>query len=192
MSQEYLNLVSIKTNRNCNIYNNYIFLISPLAVCNESFSIGSKHIDPDSGLIYFKYDFGYEFGIVLPGEARKIARSRSVPPGDKSGDIEIPVIHERSDDESKSSKKVKFSSSKGDKGKVLQYSVPKKQSQFQCLPKEPFSDSEAETRIRAHLPHAKPKFVAPYVKPFAPPLPKSSLKRTQPFQKTDRGNIASE
>ena len=33
---------------------------------------GTKHIDPDTGLIYFKYDFGYEFGLVLPGEAQKV------------------------------------------------------------------------------------------------------------------------
>lgn len=32
---------------------------------------GTKYIDPDSGLIYFKYDFGYEFGIIFPGEGRK-------------------------------------------------------------------------------------------------------------------------
>lgn len=28
---------------------------------------GSQQIDPDTGLIYFKYDFGYEFGVVVPG-----------------------------------------------------------------------------------------------------------------------------
>lgn len=33
---------------------------------------GTKHIDPDTGLIYFKYDFGYEFGLVLPGEPQKV------------------------------------------------------------------------------------------------------------------------
>lgn len=30
-----------------------------------------QQIDPDTGLVYFKYDFGYEFGVVLPGEQQQ-------------------------------------------------------------------------------------------------------------------------
>lgn len=32
---------------------------------------GTKCVDPNTGLIYFKYDFGYEFGILFPGEGHK-------------------------------------------------------------------------------------------------------------------------
>lgn len=59
---------------------------------------GTKHIDPNTGLIYFKYDFGYEFGILFPGEGKKIVGSAggtARPIAPRARDIEIPVIHER-------------------------------------------------------------------------------------------------
>ena len=56
--------------------------------------LGTKHIDPDTGLIYFKYDFGYEFGVILPGEAKKVEKKKKVN-GDVNGEIPIPVIHEK-------------------------------------------------------------------------------------------------
>lgn len=77
---------------------------------------GTKHIDPDTGLIYFKYDFGYEFGILFPGEGKKFIaggsdrplpsdRASSVPPSRKpysgypaTGELSIPVRHERTAD----------------------------------------------------------------------------------------------
>lgn len=66
-------------------------------------------MDPNTGLIYFKYDFGYEFGILFPGEGHKFIagtgnagsnheRAKSVPPRNRhssAGDIRIPVLHER-------------------------------------------------------------------------------------------------
>lgn len=57
---------------------------------------GTKQIDPDTGLIYFKYDFGYEFGIVLPGESKKTVenRKKAIQGQRRSSDIEVPVIHE--------------------------------------------------------------------------------------------------
>ncbi|XP_011495830.1 PREDICTED: muscle M-line assembly protein unc-89 [Ceratosolen solmsi marchali] len=57
---------------------------------------GSKHIDPDTGLIYFKYDFGYEFGVVLPGESKHMTtnHSQSYKNNRKPSDIEVPIIHE--------------------------------------------------------------------------------------------------
>lgn len=69
------------------------------------FLLGTKHIDPDSGLIYFKYDFGYEFGIIFPGEGRKfIAGGNNVNSNaqlsknkflhNSAGVIDIPVLHE--------------------------------------------------------------------------------------------------
>jgi len=73
---------------------------------NRVSEYGTKHIDPDTGLIYFKYDFGYEFGIIFPGEGRKIVGGyRNQPPRNEissqptvrqAGDIEVPVLHERS------------------------------------------------------------------------------------------------
>lgn len=61
-------------------------------------SIGTKHIDPNTGLIYFKYDFGYEFGILFPGEGKKIvgcAGGNTQPIAPRARDIEMPVIHQR-------------------------------------------------------------------------------------------------
>ncbi|XP_046998678.1 muscle M-line assembly protein unc-89 isoform X3 [Schistocerca americana] len=61
---------------------------------------GTKHIDPDTGLIYFKYDFGYEFGIVLPGEGggkKESHEPKLKAAGKQPGDIDVPVIHERTD-----------------------------------------------------------------------------------------------
>ncbi|XP_049539390.1 uncharacterized protein LOC125953706 isoform X2 [Anopheles darlingi] len=78
---------------------------------------GTKHVDPDTGIIYFKYDFGYEFGIIFPGEGHRIvagrAGSRNGSAGGVSakkhphylntaqfgaGDIQVPVQHERTKD----------------------------------------------------------------------------------------------
>ncbi|CAB3388186.1 Hypothetical predicted protein, partial [Cloeon dipterum] len=65
---------------------------------------GAKQIDPDTGLIYFNYDFGYEFGLVLPGEKRiakqggTAAKNKTYPlllPDEKDS-VEFPIIHERS------------------------------------------------------------------------------------------------
>lgn len=75
---------------------------------NKLFAIcysGTKHVDPDTGIIYFKYDFGYEFGIIFPGEGKKIVggirngsqqseKNRVLPP--RTSDIEMPIIHEKS------------------------------------------------------------------------------------------------
>jgi len=61
---------------------------------------GTKHIDPDTGLIYFKYDFGYEFGILLPGEGVKNeGLDKDKKPGNKNkAESEdpgepFPVVH---------------------------------------------------------------------------------------------------
>lgn len=61
---------------------------------------GTKHIDPDTGLIYFKYDFGYEFGIVLPGEGKTMGKTttdsskKTIQGQRRSSDIEMPIAHE--------------------------------------------------------------------------------------------------
>ncbi|XP_031619555.1 uncharacterized protein LOC116338440 isoform X3 [Contarinia nasturtii] len=64
---------------------------------------GTKCVDEDTGLIYFKYDFGYEFGILFPGEGRKYiggGNSKYSQPIAKqflhnsAGAIDIPVTHE--------------------------------------------------------------------------------------------------
>lgn len=66
-------------------------------------SSGTKCIDADTGLIYFKYDFGYEFGILFPGEGRKYVAgsNKRLTPFSKNflhnsaGAIDIPVSHEK-------------------------------------------------------------------------------------------------
>jgi len=61
-----------------------------------SLQTGTKQIDPDTGLIYFKYDFGYEFGIVLPGEGKKTVESskKTIQGQRRASDIEVPIVHE--------------------------------------------------------------------------------------------------
>lgn len=65
---------------------------------------GTKHVDPDTGIIYFKYDFGYEFGIIFPGEGKKIVggvrngsqqseKQRVLPA--RTSDIVMPITHEK-------------------------------------------------------------------------------------------------
>lgn len=83
-----------------------LFTSSPdISVCNHIVFKGTKHVDPDTGIIYFKYDFGYEFGIIFPGEGKKIVggirngsqhseKQRAIPP--RPSDIEMPIIHEKS------------------------------------------------------------------------------------------------
>lgn len=62
----------------------------------ESSGSGTKHIDPDTGLIYFKYDFGYEFGIVIPGEGKKTvsSNSKTIKGQRRASDIDVPIVHE--------------------------------------------------------------------------------------------------
>ena len=64
------------------------------SLCLLVLFIGTKHIDPDSGLIYFKYDFGYEFGIILPGEGKSVDTLPSVADGQDG--VPFPVTHTKS------------------------------------------------------------------------------------------------
>ncbi|XP_058831722.1 uncharacterized protein LOC131690174 isoform X2 [Topomyia yanbarensis] len=87
---------------------------------------GTKHVDPDTGIIYFKYDFGYEFGIIFPGEGHRIAvgggsskKQQPLATGSSNQEqkpkhplylspapfgshgahsLEVPVLHERTKD----------------------------------------------------------------------------------------------
>lgn len=43
---------------------------------NSTINPGTKCVDPNTGLIYFKYDFGYEFGILFPGEGHKFVANK--------------------------------------------------------------------------------------------------------------------
>ncbi|XP_066257895.1 uncharacterized protein [Euwallacea similis] len=65
---------------------------------NRAMSHGTKHVDPDTGLIYFKYDFGYEFGIILPGESKSgeipVPKKTIIEPPKRTVDIDMPVYHE--------------------------------------------------------------------------------------------------
>lgn len=90
---------------------------------------GTKHIDPDTGLIYFKYDFGYEFGVILPGEGKsgEIPKPQKtvIQPPKRASDIEMPVYHE---------------TTQGKKSK--QQFRPKKVPQTKNVKWEPTSESE--------------------------------------------------
>lgn len=55
---------------------------------------GEKRLDPATGLIYFKYDFGYEFGVVGPNDDRAIEEDAKKSDSlfvDMSGDIRPTV-----------------------------------------------------------------------------------------------------
>uniref|UniRef100_A0A1I8PBC8 Ig-like domain-containing protein n=1 Tax=Stomoxys calcitrans TaxID=35570 RepID=A0A1I8PBC8_STOCA len=52
---------------------------------------GTKCVDPKTGLIYFKYDFGYEFGILFPGEGHKFVASQ----WNKSRQSALPTSHQQ-------------------------------------------------------------------------------------------------
>jgi hypothetical protein len=99
--------------------------------------LGTKHIDPDTGLIYFKYDFGYEFGIVLPGEGNKRPKHAQIEKK-RDDDIEVPIIHETSGSEKK---KVIGPQPSADSGKIPQFR-PKKFSHSKAVKWEPMSESE--------------------------------------------------
>lgn len=86
-----------------------LFFVHSSISCKQN-RTGSKCIDPNTGLVYFKYDFGYEFGILFPGEGHKfmtkkwqnqptqtMSFDRTAPyslPGNR--DLIIPVRHEHS------------------------------------------------------------------------------------------------
>ncbi|XP_070494833.1 titin isoform X6 [Chironomus tepperi] len=62
---------------------------------------GTKHVDPDTGIIYFKYDFGYEFGVIFQDGKKVVGGIRNnqnetkrVLP-ERTSDIEVPVLHEK-------------------------------------------------------------------------------------------------
>ena len=106
---------------------------------------GTKHIDPETGLIYFKYDFGYEFGIILPGEGKatngktttsikraRIDRSQSK----EEGGMDFPVLHERTGNPVKG-----FSKTTEDIKTAPQFR-PKKFTHFKSVKWEPTSESE--------------------------------------------------
>lgn len=73
----------------------FSYVILQYFTCNPT---GKKQIDPDTGLIYFKYDFGYEFGIVLPGEEKPGAPRKifTGPSKKEEGAVDFPIIHEKS------------------------------------------------------------------------------------------------
>lgn len=97
-------VIRYHTNNTKHLKLQYISPVTWINQCISPFSLGTKHIDPDTGLIYFKYDFGYEFGVILPGEAKKVEKKPQVN-GDHSTDIPITVIHEKSDASSSKTEK---------------------------------------------------------------------------------------
>lgn len=59
-------------------------------------------MDPNTGIIYFKYDFGYEFGVIFEDGRKIVGGVRNGKQEEPkriiqrhTSDIEVPVIHER-------------------------------------------------------------------------------------------------
>nr|CAD7193646.1 unnamed protein product [Timema douglasi] len=117
---------------------------------------GTKHIDPETGLIYFKYDFGYEFGIVLPGEGKKPERDeknakRPRIDDKRSDDVEFPIIHETTQGGQKKAG-AENKQAKEPEGKVPLFR-PKKFTHSKAVKWEPMSESEmseAEGDVSGH------------------------------------------
>lgn len=122
-------------------------------------------MDPDTGIIYFKYDFGYEFGIIFPGEGKKIVggirngsqqseKQRAIPP--RSSDIEMPIIHEKTNGRASvvsfgTTTPIEFE--KQDKNKK-RYSLPTSNYYERVMPKSgafPTSGTAAEQSLRVLL-----------------------------------------
>lgn len=120
---------------------------------NRLSECGTKHIDPDTGLIYFKYDFGYEFGIVLPGEGGKKSVSYGSKPHGQKIDtgrresIDFPIIHE--------------TTTKGKENQNLNINRPKKLTHHKTVKWDGMSESEMSemedivNKKRYSLPQAK-------------------------------------
>lgn len=128
--------------------------------------LGTKHIDPDTGLIYFKYDFGYEFGIVLPGEGDKKPKIAQIEKK-RDDDIEVPIIHETTGSE----KKVIGPQPSTDSRKVPQFR-PKKFSHFKTVKWEPVSESE--------MSEAEGDSTQQYKKRYSLPQPPSAVFQKAP------------
>jgi len=105
---------------------------------NRLSEFGTKHIDPDTGLIYFKYDFGYEFGLVLPGEAQKVDKIETCI--GKEGTIELPVLHEHTQE--RATENASAQDTVLNNQSDMPSFKPKKFAQFQATKWVPTTDSE--------------------------------------------------
>ncbi|XP_043261539.1 uncharacterized protein LOC122402644 [Colletes gigas] len=106
---------------------------------------GTKQIDPDTGLIYFKYDFGYEFGIVLPGEGKKTVTStnRTIQGQRRSSDIEVPIVHEfTTRKENGFAKRASSTTSSGRQGKPASKFGTSKTVKWEPTSESEFSEAE--------------------------------------------------
>lgn len=111
---------------------------------------GTKHIDPDTGLIYFKYDFGYEFGVLLPGAPQKVDKVESSI--GQAGSVELPVLHERTGmtpSPQPGSGDVGAGSSK--KKEVPSFQPKKFTTLFKPAKWEPVTDSEVSDRDEGRI-----------------------------------------
>jgi len=133
---------------------------------NRLSEFGTKQIDPDTGLIYFKYDFGYEFGIVLPGEQKPGTTKKVIhgPSKKEEGSIDFPVIHETTQ--------------------------KKKATKLKTVKWEPTSESEmseieSERVHRRTQPPARPAMFS-----LPTPSPHSSLQSVSPYPTLANGNTA--
>lgn len=101
-------------------------------------------------------------------------RSKSVPVGKQNGDIEIPVIHIKSDDESSQHKKKTGTSSRRPKERddLKGRTFSKAQTQFRPITGAPLSDSETDSRSKKETPPVAPHFgVKKDAKSFVPVTP---------------------
>ncbi|XP_054013283.1 titin isoform X3 [Hylaeus anthracinus] len=129
---------------------------------------GTKQIDPDTGLIYFKYDFGYEFGIVLPGEGKKTVTStnRTIQGQRRASDIEVPIVHEFTTRKENGFAKRANTASSGRQGKPASKFGTSKTVKWEPTSESEFSEAEDIRNARKRHPDggntmAPPSLVIP-------------------------------
>ncbi|XP_046833263.1 uncharacterized protein LOC124430549 isoform X3 [Vespa crabro] len=118
---------------------------------------GMKQIDPDTGLIYFKYDFGYEFGIVLPGEGKKTITStnKTIQGQRRASDIEVPIVHEfttkKENGYAKKGTTTSSSSTRSTKSATTKFG-PSKTVKWEPTSESEFSEAEDTKNARRRYP----------------------------------------
>lgn len=116
-----------------------------------------KQIDPDTGLIYFKYDFGYEFGIVLPGEGKKTITStnKTIQGQRRASDIEVPIVHEfttkKENGYAKKGTTTSSSSTRSTKSATTKFG-PSKTVKWEPTSESEFSEAEDTKNARRRYP----------------------------------------
>lgn len=122
--------------------------------------LGTKHVDPDTGLIYFKYDFGYEFGVILPGQSKngEIPQPKKtvIQPPKRSSDIELPVYHETTKPAPTSSSTAPTSSNKAPHFRPKKFTTQSKNVKWEPTSESEMSEIEGDSSYKKRYSFPQP------------------------------------